>query len=48
LPCGGTPAAYAARRNFRHKTRKQPFSNTLAMIAMVQVGVVLGLGMAFV
>ncbi|MHA6723881.1 DUF1294 domain-containing protein [Sphingomonas sp. RS2018] len=36
---GGTPAAYLARRHFRHKTRKQPFSTHLALIAMVQAGV---------
>lgn len=34
---GGTPGAYAARRLFRHKTRKQPFSNYLFAIATLQV-----------
>jgi uncharacterized membrane protein YsdA (DUF1294 family) len=34
---GGTPSAYAARQLFRHKTRKQPFSSTLHMIAGFQV-----------
>ncbi len=34
---GGTPAAYLARKRFRHKTRKQPFSTQLALIAMGQV-----------
>ena len=34
---GGTPGAYAARRLFRHKTRKQPFSDRLRMIAFAQV-----------
>ena len=34
---GGTPAVYAARRLFRHKTRKQPFSNYLHTIATIQV-----------
>lgn len=29
---GGTPGAYAARRAFRHKTRKQPFSALLHLI----------------
>ncbi len=33
---GGTPGAYAARRLFRHKTRKQPFSNYLFAIATLQ------------
>ncbi|HET9510231.1 MAG TPA: DUF1294 domain-containing protein [Sphingomonas sp.] len=44
---GGTPAAYLARRVYRHKTRKQPFSDQLAAIAMLQVGVALGLTIAF-
>jgi uncharacterized membrane protein YsdA (DUF1294 family) len=30
---GGTPGAYAGRRLFRHKTRKQPFSKALHRIA---------------
>lgn len=34
---GGTPGAYAARHLFRHKTRKQPFSDRLRMIAFAQV-----------
>jgi len=34
---GGTPGAYAGRRVFRHKTRKQPFSDQLFAIAVVQV-----------
>jgi uncharacterized membrane protein YsdA (DUF1294 family) len=34
---GGTPGAYAARTVFRHKTRKQPFSNRLRAITAVQV-----------
>lgn len=33
---GGTPGAYAARSLFRHKTRKQPFSNHLYAIATLQ------------
>lgn len=40
---GGTPGAYAARRLFRHKTRKQPFSTYLALIAVAQAGVMIGL-----
>lgn len=35
---GGSPAAYAARAAFRHKTRKQPFSARLHLIATVQLG----------
>lgn len=38
---GGTPGAYAARSLFRHKTRKQPFSNYLFAIATLQT---VGLG----
>ena len=34
---GGTPGAYLGRNVFRHKTRKQPFSNMLHTIAFVQV-----------
>lgn len=39
---GGTVGAYAGRAAFRHKTRKQPFSDQLHTIAGLQV-VVLGL-----
>ena len=38
---GGTPGAYAGRRVFRHKTRKQPFGSRLFAIAVMQV---VGLG----
>ena len=41
---GGTPGALWARQRFRHKTRKQPFSQRLEIIAMIQVGVLAGLG----
>ena len=34
---GGTPGAYWARKKFRHKTRKQPFSTQLHVIAVVQL-----------
>lgn len=34
---GGTPGAYAGRHVFRHKTRKQPFSDQLFTIAVLQV-----------
>jgi uncharacterized membrane protein YsdA (DUF1294 family) len=33
---GGTAGAYAGRQLFRHKTRKQPFSNRLHTIAVLQ------------
>ena len=33
---GGTPGAYAGRALFRHKTRKQPFSDRLHTIAGLQ------------
>jgi uncharacterized membrane protein YsdA (DUF1294 family) len=42
---GGTPGAFAARHWFRHKTRKQPFSTWLMLIAMVQIGAVIGLAL---
>jgi len=35
---GGTPGAFATRRMFRHKTRKQPFVTQLWLIALVQIG----------
>lgn len=34
---GETPGAYAGRRVFRHKTRKQPFSGRLFRIAVIQM-----------
>ena len=34
---GGTLGAYAGRRAFRHKTRKQPFNSHLFQIAVLQV-----------
>jgi len=39
---GGTPGAFVARQMFRHKTRKQPFSTQLWLIAAVQTGVAIG------
>ena len=39
---GGTPGAYVARHVLRHKTRKQPFSTILWVIAVVQVGLAIG------
>ena len=43
---GGTPGALLARHLFRHKTRKQPFSTWLMLIAVVQIGVIIGVSMA--
>lgn len=40
---GGSPGAYAGRSLFRHKTRKQPFSNNLFGIVVLQIMVVGGL-----
>lgn len=37
---GGTIGAFAARQIFRHKTRKQPFSTRLAVIAIIQIGLI--------
>ncbi|MBO9711204.1 MAG: DUF1294 domain-containing protein [Caulobacter sp.] len=34
---GGSPGAYAGRRLFRHKTRKQPFSGQLHGVAALQL-----------
>ena len=34
---GGTLGAYAGRRVFRHKTRKQPFNSHLFAIAVLQM-----------
>jgi len=39
---GGSPGALYARRAFRHKTRKEPFSTVLHLICVVQVGVLIG------
>lgn len=39
---GGSPGAFAARQAFRHKTRKEPFSTILQVIAVIQVGGVIG------
>jgi uncharacterized membrane protein YsdA (DUF1294 family) len=40
---GGSPGALMARRMFRHKTRKQPFSTWLFLIVAIQAGIVIGL-----
>ena len=34
---GGTLGAYAGRKAFRHKTRKQPFNSNLFTIAVLQM-----------
>lgn len=40
---GGSPGALLARRLFRHKTRKEPFSTYLLLIAALQIGALAGL-----
>lgn len=40
---GGTIGAFAARHILRHKTRKQPFSTYLQLIAVVQAGLLIGI-----
>ena len=39
---GGSPGALLARRWFRHKTRKEPFSTQLLLIVVMQIGALLG------
>jgi uncharacterized membrane protein YsdA (DUF1294 family) len=39
---GGSPGALLARRLFRHKTRKQPFSTYLWLIVALQAGAAAG------
>ena len=39
---GGSPAALVARRLFRHKTRKEPFSTYLLVIIVLQIGAAVG------
>ena len=39
---GGSPAALLARRTFRHKTRKEPFSTLLLLIVAIQLGLIAG------
>ncbi|QNA84143.1 DUF1294 domain-containing protein [Sphingomonas sp. So64.6b] len=45
---GGSPGALWARQLYRHKTRKQPFSSRLEIIAMLQAGVAMGLIVALI
>jgi uncharacterized membrane protein YsdA (DUF1294 family) len=44
---GGSPGALLARKWFRHKTRKEPFSTHLLVIIAVQIGATIGLVIAF-
>lgn len=44
---GGSPGALLARRLLRHKTRKEPFSTMLLVIAAFQTGAIIGLAVAF-
>ena len=39
---GGTPGAFLARHMFRHKTRKEPFTTYLQLIAVIQLGAIIG------
>jgi uncharacterized membrane protein YsdA (DUF1294 family) len=39
---GGSPGALLARRLFRHKTRKEPFSTQLLVIVVLQIGAFVG------
>jgi uncharacterized membrane protein YsdA (DUF1294 family) len=39
---GGTPGAFLARRWFRHKTRKEPFTTKLLVVLVIQVGAIIG------
>jgi uncharacterized membrane protein YsdA (DUF1294 family) len=43
---GGSPGALLARRLFRHKTRKEPFSTQLLVITALQAGAAIGLAIA--
>ncbi|HEX7693388.1 MAG TPA: DUF1294 domain-containing protein [Sphingomonas sp.] len=40
---GGSPGALLARQWFRHKARKEPFSTRLLLIAVAQLGAIIGL-----
>ncbi|MCW3798822.1 DUF1294 domain-containing protein [Sphingomonas sp. BN140010] len=44
---GGSPGALLARRLFRHKTRKEPFSTQLFVIVALQAGAATGSLLAF-
>lgn len=42
---GGTAGAFAGRHHFHHKTRKQPFTAWLWLIAIAQAGGLIGWSM---
>lgn len=44
---GGSPGALLARRWFRHKTRKEPFSTQLLLIFALQLGALIGFTIAW-
>jgi len=44
---GGSPGALLARRLFRHKTKKEPFSTHLLVIVALQIGALIGSAIAF-
>jgi uncharacterized membrane protein YsdA (DUF1294 family) len=44
---GGSPGALLARKLFRHKTRKEPFSTQLLVIVALQLGAMIGFAIAF-
>lgn len=44
---GGWPAALVARNVFHHKTRKEPFSTHLQLIAMLEGGAAVGLAFVY-
>ena len=44
---GGSLGALLARRLFRHKTKKEPFSTQLLVIVALQLGVLIGLAIAY-
>jgi uncharacterized membrane protein YsdA (DUF1294 family) len=43
---GGSPGALLARRLFRHKTKKEPFSTYLLLIIALQLGALIGVAIA--
>ena len=45
---GGSPGALLARRLFRHKTRKEPFSTQLLVIVALQAGAMIGVAITFI
>jgi uncharacterized membrane protein YsdA (DUF1294 family) len=44
---GGSPGALLARKLFRHKTRKEPFSTQLLLIVALQVGALISSAITF-